>query len=178
MSELKQKLLQTKVKIGVTMFNDNNDPFAGVDEANAKGGRNPYLLDGQYLLQVERIDVIRSREKKTLFLIEMKILTSTNPDRPEGLLVSWMTNLDKDMGPISCKRALAAISGIDPNSDAANEEITSDVCRLAVSEEQPFKGAQVFAQAMTVQTKAKTDFLDVKWIPVTTDASGSVVVPS
>ncbi len=159
------------------MFNDNNDPFAGVDEANAKGGRNPYLLDGQYLLEVEKIAVIKSREKKTLFLIEFKVLTSTNPDRPEGLMVSWMTNLDLDMGPISTKRALAAISGIDPNSDAANVEITSDVCRLAVSDENPFKGSQVFAQAMTVKTKKNTDFLDVKWIPVQTDSSGSVVVP-
>lgn len=169
------------------MFNDNsNDPFAGVDEANAKGGRNPYLLDGQYLLQVEKVQMIQTRPpaRKRLFLVELKILTSTNPDRPEGLLVSWMTNVDLDMAPVNIKRVVAAMSGIDPNSDEANTEITGEVCRLAVSDENPFAGVQVFAQVQTVDTK-KIDpvtklpgrFTDVRWIPVTTDASGSVVVP-
>lgn len=155
-----------------------DDPFAGVDSANANGGRNPYLLDGQYLLEVETIKMIKTRERKRLFLIEFKVLTSTNPDRPEGLVVSWMTNMDSDMGPVNTKRVIAALSKIDPNSEEANTEITADVCRLAVSDEQPFKGEQVFAQATTVRTKkidTKTGeagfFLDVRWMPVTDGAS-------
>lgn len=162
------------------MANDTfgeDDPFAGVDSANAKGGRNPYLLDGQYMLEVLKIDMIKTRERKLFFLIEFKILTSTNPDRPEGLIVSWMCNMGNDMSAINIKRVVAAMSGIDPNSDEANTEITADVCRLAVSDEQPMTGQQVFAQAQTVKTKKNTDFLDVRWIPVTTDDTGSVVVP-
>jgi hypothetical protein len=145
---------------------DRNDPFAAIDTANARGARNPYLLDGQYILKIHKCGMINGREGKLFFLAELDILASSNPDRPEGLRVSWMTNMKKDMGPVNTKRFLAAAMGIDPDSEDANKQITGDVARIAVSEENPLKDAEIAAQATTITTKAGDPFLDVKWQPV------------
>lgn len=149
------------------MFNqERNDPFAAIDTANARGQRNPYLLPGQYHLRIDKCSSFESREGKLFWLVELEILSSDNPERPAGLQVSWMTNLRKDMGPINVKRFLAAAMSIDPDSDAANTEITSDVARLAVSDDQPLHNLEIFAQCSAVTTREGGDFLDVKWLPV------------
>lgn len=149
---------------------ERNDPFASIDTANARGQRNPYLLPGQYHLNIEKCSSFTSREGKTFFLVELEIVQSDNLERPTGLKVSWMTNLKKDMGPINTKRFLAAAMGIDPDSDAANTEISADVARLAVSDAQPLKGVGIFAQCALVRTRQNEDFLDVKWLPVVAGA--------
>jgi len=145
---------------------ERNDPFAQINSVSSRGARNPYLLDGQYHLRVEKCATLRSRDDKLFFIVELDILSSTNLERPEGLRVTWMTNLQRDMGPINTKRFLSAAMGIDPDSKQADEEITSDVARLAVGEDQPMKGMELYAQATTIQTKAGDPFLDVKWMPI------------
>lgn len=142
-----------------------DDPFAGIDGADTTGQRNPYLLQGQYILRVQRVSHLRSRDGKLFFLTELEIVASDNPERPEGLVVTWMTNMLQDMGPINSKRFLAAVLGYDPEGDEANTEITAQVARVACSETNPLKGRQVRAQADNVKTRAGTDFLAVKWTP-------------
>lgn len=150
------------------MFGDRNeeDPFASIDDVDANGGRNPYLLAGQYLLECDKLKVFTSKDGILYFLAELKILGSNNPERPEGLVISYMTKMKSEMGPINIKRLIAALNGIDPASPEANAEITGDVCKLAVSAEQPLKGFQVYAQATDSTSRDKNPFLDIKWIPV------------
>jgi hypothetical protein len=155
------------------MFSERNDPFAAIDTANARGQRNPYLLPGQYHLRIDKCSCFESREGKLFWLVELEILSSDNAERPAGLQVSWMTNLRKDMGPINTKRFLAAAMSIDPDSDAANTEITKEVARLACSKEQPLHGLEIFAQCASVTTREGGDFLDVKWLPVVTPGAES-----
>lgn len=142
------------------------DWFAAIDEADAKGQRNPYLLKGQYLLQVQHIELKKARDKTVYYLVELKILWSDNPDRPEGMTVTWMPKTSSDMGPINIKRFLAACYGIEPNSDQANSEITRDVAAMSVSPEQPCTGIQVQAQCDDTTTRDGNPFLVVNWIPV------------
>lgn len=141
------------------------DPFAAVDTVDAQGQRNPYLLEGQYLLKVERIELKVSRDRVQYYLVELSVVYSDNPERPQGMMVTWMTKLFSDMGPINVKRFLAALYGIDPNSEQANTEITSDVAKLSVSPEQPCVGMMIQAQCQMIETRANQPFLQVSWRP-------------
>lgn len=145
--------------------NDGDDPFASIDGADPSGQRNPYLLDGQYCLRIEKCSMIKSRQKKTFFLVECVVEFSDNPERPMGMHITWMTNLDSDMGPVNTKRFLSAANGLDPSSPEAKTEITGEVAKLAVSNEQPLRGTKVYAQAQSVKTRDGGDFTDVRWEP-------------
>jgi len=142
-----------------------NDPFAEIDNVTTQGQRNPYLLAGLYLLQIQRTILFESREHKLFFLAELLIVESDNPERPPGMLCSWMTDMRKDMGPINVKRLLAAALDYDVESDEANEQITSDVARFAVSDAQPLRQREIYAQASDTTTRDNKPFLAVKWIP-------------
>jgi hypothetical protein len=150
------------------MFDRNTfDPFAEIDKADAAGARNPYLLPGKYLLKTKKLAVFMSREKKLLFLAEFLIEQSNNPDRPEGMTVSWLTPMVSDMGPVNIKRLIAALNGIATDDPRANTEITGEVTKFAVSDDQPLKDTQVWAEAANIVTKKKQEeFLVVNWAPV------------
>lgn len=151
------------------MFNDNADDniFGSIDNADARGQRNPYLTDGNYLLQIKGCTLKKARTKRNFYLVEFTILESDNEERPAGMTVTWMTDVDNDMGPINIKRFLAAAAGIDPNSEEANKEITSKVAMLSVSSDQPLAGAQIYVNVQTVTTKAGSNFSEHRWQPVT-----------
>ena len=143
-----------------------NDPFNAIDGADATGQRNPYLLRGQYLLRIVQCKSFESRQRKLFYLVELDVVQSDNHDRPEGMRVSWMTNLGLDMGPINVKRFLGAAMGMDPSDPKVNQEINSDVARMSVDDTQPLHGTLIYAQCSDITTKAGTPFLDVRWAPV------------
>lgn len=149
--------------------NDADNPFATIDQVDAAGSRNPYLLDGQYHLRIKTVKTFTSRDGILFFMSELEIISSNNADRQPGQLVTWMTKLKSDMGPITTKRFLAAANGIDPDSPQANVEITSEVAQFACSADQPLTGNELLVQCNTIETKKKTPFLDCKWIPIVSD---------
>jgi len=155
----------------------NDDPFAEIDKANANGQRNPYLLDGQYHLKIEKCSLIKARNKDLFYLVEFEILGSDNDERPIGMKVSWMSKMNTDMGPINCKRFLAAANGLDPNSEAANTEITQEIARLSVDASQPLAGTELYAQAVTTAQKNDPEktFTNIRWEPVTDGADNAQV---
>ena len=149
------------------MFNENEtDIFGAIDKADARGQRNPYLVDGNYLLEIDKVQLKKARDKRTYYLVEAKILESDNNERPIGMMVTWMTDVDNDMGPINIKRFLAAVCGIDPNSEEANTQVTSASARLSVSDEQPLTGEKVYVSVVTITTRAGSTFSEHRWTPV------------
>ena len=149
------------------MFNENEeDIFASIDKVDARGQRNPYLIEGDYLLEVEKIQLKKARDRRVFYLVEAKILESNNAERPIGMTVSWMTDVDQDMGPINIKRFLAACIGIDPNSEEANTQVTSAAAKLSVSDEQPLTGEKVYVSVVATTTKSGKPFSEHRWQPV------------
>lgn len=147
-------------------FNPTRRVFAGIDDVDPNGQRNPYLEEGSYVLEVESCRILDSRDKRTYYLVELKVIESDNDSRPADMMVTWMTDLDKDMGPVNVKRFIAAVNGIDPNSPQAKSEITEEICEFSISDDQPLKGMQVFCEVVKVETRQKTEFSEHRWRPL------------
>ena len=130
--------------------------------ANAPGKisrRLPYMAPGNYLLDVLKLDHIKSRKGKWFFVADFLVLESTNKDRPAGTKMSWMSNPEAGdgAGANSIKVFLATLGDIEPDS------VDADGSRLAVSAQQPFAGTLIQANAYNIETRAGQDFTVVDW---------------
>lgn len=142
------------------------DMFSSIDKASAGGQRLPYLVEGQYLLEVEVIRAFRSRNKDSFYIVEFLILQSDVEERPVGLRASWMTKMNSDMGPVNIKRFLGAAVGLTVVEEI-DREVTSDVARFSASDEQPMTGVQVHCQCTKITTKVeKKEFTEHQFAPV------------
>jgi hypothetical protein len=92
---------------------EGDEFFAAVDDVSAGGQRLPYLEEGLYVLQIDKILFIVTRppQRNPLYIVECTILESNNEARPAGLKCSWSTKLNTDMGPINMKRFVGAAVG-------------------------------------------------------------------
>lgn len=152
-----------------------DDLFSGIDTASVKGQRLPYLLpkvdvvDGEpglYVVEIEAIKIVRTREKRVYYCAEFLIVESNVEARPPGLKCSWMTDMAIDMGPINVKRFLGALDG-RTDEDDIDRNVKGDDARLSVDASQPFSGCQVFVQVRTILTKGKKEnFSEHRWEPV------------
>jgi hypothetical protein len=137
--------------------------FAAIDDANVEGQRLPYLLEGQYVVEIDVIKTIDGRNDKLYYCTEFTIIESTNEQRPAGMRCSWLTDMGKDMGPINAKRFIGAVAGYT-TTEEMNANVTGEVCLLAASEENPCKGCRVHVQVTMVKTKTeKKDFSEHRW---------------
>jgi hypothetical protein len=94
--------------------------------ANMAGTRNPYLLDGDYLLEILRTLV---SGRKGSFVAEFQIHQSSNPDRAVGTKASWIQSMsDPDVAYPSIKRFIACACGV--GSDAEVEALGIDFVEL------------------------------------------------
>ena len=137
----------------------------GSVDATAAGNRRPYFLEGTYKVRVVKAAAFNSRTGIPYFVAEAEILESNNPDRPAGMVCAQVIKLATDMGPINVKRFIAAANGIDPNSQAANEEVNEDVCEYAVSDEQPLAGIEMGLQCVLTATQKGGDYTIHHWEP-------------
>ena len=147
--------------------NVGDEFFDVVDTISAGGQRLPYLVPGQFLLQIDKIIFMISRPPKRapMYIVEFTILDSNAESRPVGMQVSWATKLNIDMGPINMKRFVGAAAGyglveeIDANVDSA-------ICKYSRSKDQPFTGVQVHCQVSMTTTKEGKPFSEHRYSPV------------
>lgn len=128
--------------------------------------KEPDWLPAMYVVEVKKLTAMVSRKKDDLFIFEAKILESDCPARKEGMTCSWVVNLAKDSALGNIRGCLAALSGIEPSDELGLEEIDDDVAELAVSDDQPFRGAMVGLECTMVKTKKNDDFTLHRWIPL------------
>ena len=145
--------------------NAGDEWFAKVDDVSSGGQRLPYLLDGLYVLQIDKIVFLLTREKVPLYIAEFTILESNNEARPVGMQVSWASKMNIDMGPINVKRFVGAAVGYSTTEDI-DANITADISKFSASRAQPFTGVQVYCQVRQVKTKKQTDFTEHLYSPI------------
>lgn len=153
------------------MFDEDDsagDEFFGqVDNVSAGGQRLPYLLPGQYLLQIDKIIFMITRPPKRapMYIVEFTILDSNTEERPAGMQVSWSTKLNIDMGPINMKRFVGAAVGFGLVEEI-DANIDSKICKYSTGGDQPFTAVQVHCQVSMTTTKEGKPFTEHRYAPV------------
>lgn len=127
----------------------------------------PEWLPAFYKVKIKSVITMTSRKKDDLFIVEGQITESNCAERPVGQTASWVVNMKQDAALGNIKGFIAAVNGIDPaNTDAVNENVTEEVCELAVSKEQPLADNEVKLECTMIKTKENKDFTLHRWSPV------------
>ena len=137
------------------------DLVTGIENAEY-GGKKPYLAaPGLYTLEVERCMHKETRERGDAFIVEFKVIDSTNPTNPAGSSAAWFRDFKyKESAQAAIKEFLGAIlkkpkAEVDPVARALLIE--------AVGESNPLEGATLKCETFMVKTRAGKDFTMHKW---------------
>lgn len=135
--------------------------FDTINEATYSEG-GVYILEGIYRLEVLSVISKRARAGYDCFIVEVRVIESSNKERLPNSICSWMVKLpppsDKEspaMGNV--KQFLATAIGCDMS------QINPQIAEAAVSTDNPLKGKILRANATNIMTKRNTPFTKVKW---------------
>ncbi len=135
--------------------------FGGIKEAKFSEGGN-YLKEGVHRLQVEACKHIKTLAGIDSFVVEFKILESSNPAHLPGSLCSQMIQIKPNTPALgNIKQFLMVALGKETTEDM----ITEEVLLYTVSEANPLKGRIVRADAHNIMTKKNTPFTKVRYMP-------------
>jgi len=151
--------------------------FGDIDNADAtssNGSRRPYFKAGNYIVQVNDVKFLETRNKGDAVIVEFIPLESNNEEVQPGIVHSWYCGLSSDLGPLNFKRFLAAAYGFDPHSEEANAKITSKVAEQAVSDSQPLRNAWVGLECSMTETQAGNPFTVHTYRPISQEEAGQV----
>jgi hypothetical protein len=138
--------------------------FSGIGEVTVNGG-GVYLLPGAtYEVRIAAVKTIAARGGWHGFVAEFEIVKSTHPDRPAGMMCSWMVKLDpayRQTALANIKGFVAAVTGMQPGDiDEAGVE-------AVVAADNPLKGMRVKATVSEISKKNGEPFTKVLWTSVT-----------
>ena len=152
--------------------------FDDIEGAQVSKSGN-YLEPGHYKVTIDAVKSIDSKkESKKFIIIEMTVLKSDNPNIKVGGEYSQVIDTSKVMFLPNMKIFMAAISGVDPNSEKVNEEVTaywtkvlgafvsfSALCEMVVTEENPLGGTEMDLICRLTKTSDGGDFTKHLWQP-------------
>ena len=106
-----------------------------------------YLLKGNYLLQIDVNKAKLGRRNQELYIAEVDILESSNPERPAGSHASWVASSEHESAAGDVKSYLAAVAGVPADAvDAAGVDAST-------SAENPLGGRLVRCEVVEKPTK-------------------------
>jgi hypothetical protein len=148
--------------------------FKGLGQAKAQKGGN-YFKDGQYEVEIQRVLARENKDGHDCFIVETKVVSSTNPEVPVGMECSQVVNLTKHgrSAAGNVKGFLAAALGIDdadnyqPENGQAVDQFWESQAEDAISEEQPLAGVRMTLNVRTAATKSGGKFTHHNWQEVT-----------
>ena len=129
-----------------------------------------WFKEGTYKVKLLAVKVIKSQEDNSpLFIVETKVLESSNPEIKVGSERSQVIDLTNVMGKPNMKAFIAAVSGVDPVEENAKEQVCAywkkklgldlsfgqivDVC---VDEKaNPLEGTEMDLECVIQRTKPK-----------------------
>lgn len=143
----------------------NNDPMAGVEDADPTGSRLPHFNpERRYVVRNTAIAYFEGR-KANFVNAEFDILESDDPLLQAGRSAKYMIKWDQDMSFPNFKAMIGAMLGMTDAQqikDAVNKQMGLD----AIGPGQPFKGKIVELRTTATKTRANTDFTVHNWAPV------------
>jgi hypothetical protein len=140
--------------------------YGAIHEAKYSEG-GTYILPGVYRFEVLACKHITTRKKQDAFVVELKVLESTHPQRLPGSSCSWMVTLDKEPALGNIKQFIMAATGCEEGA------VTEQVVLAIVGTENPLKGTLMRCSAVEISTKAGRPFTKVKWFEDGIGAAGA-----
>lgn len=128
--------------------------------------KNPYMLPGSYLYQVLRCKEGENRVGVGYFAADLRVLESSNPERPVGSVVGFVQMATNEAAPGNTKAFLLAANGCNEADDDLDEE-TIDV---VVGEDQPLAGKKVRCISSEATSGKGKTYLANKWSPFEEEA--------
>jgi hypothetical protein len=122
--------------------------------------RGNYVKPGRYLVEVLKVKEGTMRPPKSIgfFVVEMKVHeTSDAKEHPLRSTMTWMSTADKDAFLGNVKHFIASAGNV------TEDEVGIEMCKYAVSEENPLAGIYLQVDAVAIKTKADKDFTKVKF---------------
>lgn len=130
--------------------------FDGIEDASvSKSGS--YFKPGHFRVRIKAVKKQDSATApgKQFFIIETLVLESSNPDIAVGTERSQVITMGQTMSLPNVKAFMAAVSGVDPNSETVNQEVEAywaerlnqhvpfdQLCELVCSAANPLGEAQ------------------------------------
>lgn len=131
--------------------------FDKIKEAQINEG-GVYILPGIYRCQILACKQRQTRKGVNMIAVELRVIESTNPERPAGTDMSWVVTMDKDAALGNVKQFVATVM------ECEVKEVDTPGTELIFSEANPLKGTMVRVSAVNKKTKNGGDFTLVKWI--------------
>lgn len=142
--------------------------FSGLSSAKTFE-RGQYLDPGDYTLEIEKCFVKSTRSKGDAFIVEFKVLASTNEKHPVGASRNWYQGMrDKDIAFGAIKEFLAAVFKVDLKNEAQRKQLEAEIEKTAQAAvtENALKGVKVAVSCFVKKTKEKgEDFTVHSWKP-------------
>lgn len=154
-------------------------------QAAQPSGRGQYLDQGRHELEIDKAFVKRTTfegKTKESWIVEFKVISSTNPSHEVGSTRSYVENPNNDGWMGRFKAFLVAVAGI-PGAQKLNpqdEQLISDITvalrydEYRVERQWPenfLKGRRVLCEGMPGKSRNNTPITNKKWEPILAPAA-------
>ena len=118
-----------------------------------------YFPEGKFTVSVNRVKQHEKQTGQKYFIVEFKVLDSTNPQMPAGSTAQFMETFKFiPKGLARVKQFIVAASGGDFSAD----DVTEEVAEMVVSEKQPLAGKTL---RITTKLNEKGSFMEHNFYP-------------
>lgn len=139
--------------------------FGGIEKAKFSEGGS-YIQTGVHRLEVDSCKHIKTKDGIDAFVVEFKILESSNPKHEPGSLASHMIQIKPNTPALGNISQFLQTSLSKPGELVAPEAITEEAVLYSTSEANPLKGTIVRAVGTEIKTKGKgLPFTKIKYFP-------------
>jgi hypothetical protein len=133
-----------------------------------------YVLPGLFIIEIDALKMITNFRNVDMFIAELSILKSNNPERPADTTMSWTAGYDKPSTPGNVKAfAQAVTEALFPGQ--GQEIDAAGMAQLVDEALNPARGVRLHLEAVNIKTQAKkTDFTKCIWRPLSPEEANEV----
>jgi len=160
------------------MSNKHDDIFNDIAGAEASGGREPNIEEGEYILVLDQASIKQGYKGKSMRLafkvMEAKKVGADEPNQPESK-ASYILNFTKNQYAMgNAKAFFIALLGLTED-EAKDSAALADHMAMACSPDQPLRGMRVkcsaYNQPIKTGPNAGKPFTRYNWASVPQDGN-------
>lgn len=134
--------------------------FAGMRDAKGSS-RGTYLDQGQYVIEVEKCHIFKTRNREELFIVDMVVAESNNDRHPVGAKRNFVQKLSVDAALPQIKQFIGACLGYEEGSASFKKDFEPEcegiagACLAPPDGENLLKGRKARLEVISTITKEK-----------------------
>lgn len=134
--------------------------FSGIESVQLAPRRAPFLTEGDWVLEVDRLERFTSQQKRGVryWLATFRVVSATDPSAAAGQERAWILKLE-DPG-LYLREIKAFVKALLDDPEA---QITPDLVEHLLSPDQPATGTRIHCKAESTKTQRGTDFTRLTW---------------